>query len=122
MPQSRTHTQFDEYLAEKGVLLTDGKYKSVHKFMDEGVWSFGSEHRELDFYHGEDGLRQWLNGKWNVIGQDRATDWLRAGFGHLCLDDAERRLGKKVSNIKLFDSAYRSMCQRSWKRKYFRKR
>jgi hypothetical protein len=87
--------------------------------MDRGVEAFGSQHRELDKYHKEKGLRQWLNGKYNVIGQNRATDWLRAGLGHICVDEAETYLHESYSWEEVFDSAYRSMAQRRWTKARF---
>jgi hypothetical protein len=125
MPSRRKHEEFDRILAKKGVLLPEGQYGKVHAFMDRGVGIFGGAHRELDIYHGKGtrtkatGLRQWLNGKYNVIGPDLATDWLRAGLGHICLDEAERKLPKKYPWEKVFDSAYRCMAQRRWTRSRF---
>lgn len=125
MPSRRKHEEFDRFLAGKSILLPDGQYGEVHAFMDRGVKLFGSEHRELDMYHGKGtgakakGLRQWLNGKFNVIGQDRATDWLRAGLGHICLDDAESCLDLNYSWDEIFDSAYRSMTRRRWTKARF---
>jgi hypothetical protein len=128
MPSRKVHEEFDRFLAKKGVLLPDGQYGEVHVFMDRGVEAFGSKHRELDKYHGKGtrtkakGLRQWLNGKYNVIGQNRATDWLRAGLGHICLDEAETCLDKDYSWEEVFDSAYRSMAQRRWTKARFIRR
>jgi hypothetical protein len=119
MPSRQKHEAFDRYLARKHVLLPDGKYGEVHAFMDRGVRDFGASHREVDIYHREKGLRQWLNGKYNVIGQDRATDWLRAGLGHICLDERESYLYKSYSWPEVFDSAYRSMAQRRWTKARF---
>jgi hypothetical protein len=122
MPPRNKHEDFDRLLARKGILFPNGQYGEVHDFMDRGVNSFGPGHRELDMYHGEKGLRQWLNGKYNVIGQDRATDWLRAGLGHICLDEAESSLSKGYSWEEVFDSAYRSMAQRGWTKTRFIRR
>ena len=125
MPCKDMHEQFDEFLAEKGVLLPDGQYGEVHAFMDRGVKNFGARHRELDIYHGIEakvgasGLRRWLNGKYNVIGQERATDWLRAGLGHICLDEADARLNKSYSWEEVFNHAYRLMARRGWTRARF---
>jgi hypothetical protein len=125
MPSRRKHEEFDRFLVTKNVLLPNGQYGQVHAFMDRGVEIFGGKHRELDLYHGEGtrtkakGLRRWLNGKYNVIGQDLATDWLRAGLGHICLDEAERKLPKRYSWKKVFDSAYRSMARRGWTKARF---
>jgi hypothetical protein len=125
MPSRNRHEEFDRFLAKKGVLLSNEGYGEVHAFMDRGVEIFGSMHRELDKYHGKGtrakakGLRQWLNGKYNVIGQALATDWLRAGLGHICLDDAESYLNGSYSWEEVFDSAYRSMAQRRWTKARF---
>jgi hypothetical protein len=125
MPSRSKHEEFDRFLAKKGVLLPDGQYGEVHAFMDRGVKIFGSEHRKLDKYHGKGtrvkakALRKWLNGKINVIGQNLATDWLRAGLGHICLDDAESYLDQSYSWEEVFDSAYRSMAQRRWTKTRF---
>lgn len=125
MPSRRIHEEFDRFLADRNVLFPDGQYGKVHAFMDRGVRIFGKAHRELDIYHGKGtrmkakGLRQWLNWKYNVIGPDRATDWLRAGLGHVCLDEAETYLNESYSLEEVFDSAYRSMAQRGWTRARF---
>ena len=97
----------------------------MYDFIDRGVEIFGCKHREKDPYHGEGtraktrDLRNWLNGKYNVIGQDRATDWLRAALGHICLDDAYRELYYNYSRDEIFDSAYRYMYRRRWTKKKF---
>jgi hypothetical protein len=125
MPSKHRHEQFDRFLAERGVLLPDGQYGEVHAFMDRGVRNFGPKHRELDIYHGigakarANGLRRWLNGKHNVIGQERATDWLRAGLGHICLDEANARLNDSYSWEEVFSHAYRLMARRGWTRARF---
>ena len=125
MPNRKKHEQFDVFLAKKGVLLPDAQYGEIHKFMDRGVKFFGSNHRELDQYHGKgskakaNGLRQWLNGKYNVIGQDRATDWLRSGLGHICLDEADEYLPKSYSWEDVFNYAYRLMVRRRWTKARF---
>ena len=119
MPDRDLHENFDKYLAIRGVFLPDGRYGQVHTFMDLGVNIYGSTHQEDDIYHKEEGLRSWINGKFSIIGQDRATDWLRAGLGHICLDVANRRVPESEPWDTLFDSAYRSMAQRRWDRVKF---
>lgn len=119
MPTRRKHEEFDIFLAEKDVLLSDGQYGEVHSFMDRGVIFYGAAHRKLDVYHREKGLRRWINGKFNVIGQDRATDWLRAGLGHICLDNTDSTLWRTYSWGAVFDSAYRSMAQKRWTKSRF---
>ena len=119
MPSRGKHKQFDKYLAERHVLLSEAEYDKLHEFMDRGVGLYGSEHRERDVFHAEEGLRSWINGKYNVIGQDLATDWLRAGLGHISLDEMERALDDDYDWHEVFDSAYRSMAQRGWIRARF---
>lgn len=125
MPSRKIHEEFDKFLARKEVLLADGRYGVVHTFMDRGVKIYGSEHRGQDPYHGKGPrtkarwLRRWINGKYNVIGQDRATDWLRAGLGHICLDEVDSALYKNYSLETVFDSAYRSMARRRWTKARF---
>lgn len=125
MPCKDRHVQFDGVLSQKGALLPDGQYGEVYAFMDRGVKNFGPRHRELDIYHGAgakvraNGLRGWLNGKYNVIGQERATDWLRAGLGHICLDEADTRLDSSYSWEEVFNHAYRLMARRGWTRARF---
>ncbi|MGB3478775.1 MAG: hypothetical protein WBB67_06415 [bacterium] len=122
MPVRTVHKEFDKYLSERGILLPDASYDRVHEFIDRGIYTFGAQHRELDIYHQEEGLRSWLHSKYNIIGQDLATDWLRAGLGHFCLDEADSSLNGRYSQDSLFDSAYLSMAQRGWtKVKFVRK-
>ena len=110
------HTRFDRYLSERGVLLDDSDCEHVHKFIDEGSKIRGSQHRDKDPYHDKDEhdrFRVWLNDKYNAIGQDRATDWLRSDLGHFSLDHAKDSLRRNASEKSLFDFANRSMCQKS---------
>ncbi len=122
MPNRNKHEQFDVFLADKGILLPDGRYGEVHDIMDKGTKIYGSFHRKYDPVHEEKGLRAWILFKYSTIGQDRATDWLRAGLGHICLDEMYSRFKGKKSWDKIFNSAYRSMAQRSWDRSYFKPR
>ncbi|OGF01591.1 MAG: hypothetical protein A2509_03090 [Candidatus Edwardsbacteria bacterium RIFOXYD12_FULL_50_11] len=119
MPIKKYHEEFDLFLSSKGVLLPDGQYGVVHTFMDKGVGSFGANHRELDIYHREEGLRSWLNGKYNVIGQHRATDWLRAGLGHICLDVVESNLPNKYTWDHVYEKAYQLMKRMRWNKSRF---
>ena len=120
MPSRGLHEEFDRYLASRGVLMDTTGYGSVHSFMDRGVTMYGGRHREFDPFHAESGLRSWINGKRNVVGQDRATDWLRSGLGHICLDEIDSRLLKSYNWNSVFDSAYRSMVSRGWNTARFR--
>jgi len=120
MPSRKRHEEFDVYLSVKGILLPDGQYGTVHTFMDRGTQSFGPYHRDIDFYHGEDGIRSWINGKINIIGQNRATDWLRAGLGHLCLDYIDTTHSKRLSWEYIYNEAYKLMKKMNWHKSRFR--
>lgn len=119
MPSRKKHEQFDEYLALKGVLMPDGRYAVVHSFMDKGVNCYGADHRNLDFYHQEEGLRSWINGKYNVIGQNLATDWLRAGLGHICLDYKDSSIPADANWDIVFHDAFQLMNKMKWTRSRF---
>jgi hypothetical protein len=124
MPSTAIHVKFDRYLTERGVLLVGKTYRCVHIFIDNGVKAFGPLHRERDPYHNirqnAHALRKWINGKYSVIKPDVATDFLRAGFGHYALDRVDSDLIKTYGWKSVFDSAYRSMVQLGWCKKFFR--
>ncbi len=124
MPSVAMHVKFDEYLAERGVLLHKKTYPAVHKFMDKGAKIYGPQHREIDPFHtverNAEALRSWINGKYAVVGPDTATDFLRSGYGHIALDIAVSKLYKTYGQRSIFDSAYRSMIQRGWHKKFFK--
>jgi hypothetical protein len=126
MPNRITHERFDEFLANKGILLSDARYGNVHRFMDTGVKIYGPDHRNYDPYHERDGICTWITGKRNVINQDHATDWVRSALGHICLDKAATRFKNKkrsdYSEDALFKSAYRSNVQKGWTRARFVRR
>ena len=121
MPVRRIHNKFDDYLKEKEIIYFDSYPETVHKRMDQGVKWFGSEHREWDYYHGEEGIRDWLSGFEHLAHQETLTDYLRAALGHVVLDDIERR-GKYSNEDDLIKRAYRSFIARGFHRKYYRKR
>lgn len=121
MPSRQIHIKFDKYLIERDVLI-DSSYSKIHTFIDKGTGTFGGQHREQDFYHSEEGIRQYLNGKIGIFGQELTTSWLRAGFGHLCLDKTATRRGGMDQDKELFKSAYQSMVRGGYTKKYFRQR
>jgi hypothetical protein len=122
MPSRQIHVKFDKYLIEKGVLF-HSSYSKIHEFIDKGTQTFGGkDHRGIDFYHSEKGIRQYLNGKVGIFGQELTSSWLRAGLGHLCLDKAATRRGCEDEEKELFKSAYRSMIRGGYTKKYFRQR
>lgn len=121
MPSKKIHSKFDNYLIGRGVLI-DSSYSKIHTFIDKGTQTFGGKHRDTDFYHSEEGIRQYLNGKVGIYGQELTSSWLRAGLGHLCLDKSATRRGCEDEEKELFKSAYRSMVRGGYTKKYFRQR
>jgi len=121
MPSRRVHLKFDEYLKEHGVIHGYTYADSVHRRMDKDLVVWGSEHREIDFYHSEEGIREWLKGFSHLAYQETLTDYLRVAMGHLVLDDMASRYEYK-NEYELMKSAYRSFIQRGFHRRYFKEK
>ena len=71
---------FDEYLKDHGVISGYTYANSVHARMDRGIVVWGPDHREIDFYHSEEGIREWLRGFSHLAYQETLTDYL-SGYG-----------------------------------------
>lgn len=121
MPSRRVHLKFDEYLKEHGVIHGYTYADSVHKRMDKDLVVWGPEHRDIDFYHSEEGIREWLKGFSHLAYQETLTDYLRVAMGHSALDDMASRYEYK-DEYELMKSAYRSFIQREFHKKYFKER
>ena len=119
MPNRETHLEFDEYLKRHGVISDYTFADSVHRRMDRGIKVFGADHRFIDFYHSEEGIREWLRGMSHLANQVTLTDYLRVALGHLVLDDMASRFPRKNTE-ELVKSAYRSFIQKGFDRKYFK--
>lgn len=119
MPSRRLHLRFDEYLKDHGVIDGYTYANTVHKRMDRNTMYFGPEHREIDFYHSERGIREWLRGFAHLAYQETLKDYLRVALGHLVLDYMASRY-EFENEYELMKSAYRSFIQRGYHRKYFR--
>ena len=119
MPSRRVHLEFDEYLKDHGIINGYTYANTVHKRMDRGIIVWGSEHRDIDFYHSEEGIREWLRGFSHLAYQETLTDYLRVALGHLVLDYMASRY-EYENEYELMKSAYRSFIQRGYHRKYFR--
>ena len=119
MPVRRVHLKFDEYLKEHGVINGYTYANTVHDRMDRDVTVWGPDHREIDFYHSEMGIRDWLRGFSHLAYQETLTDYLRVTMGHLVLDDMTSRY-EYSDEYELMKSAYRSFIQRGFHRKFFR--
>jgi len=111
--------EFDEYLKDHGIIQGYTYADSVHDRMDRGIIVWGSEHREIDFYHSEEGIREWMRGFSHLAYQETLTDYLRVALGHLALDSMASRY-EFENDYELMKSAYRSFIQRGYHRKYFR--
>ena len=83
------------------------------------VW--GSDHRWVDFYHSEDGIREWLRGFQHLASQETLTDYLRVSMSHLVLDDIESR-GEWEDEDNLIKRAYRSFMARGYHGKFYREK
>lgn len=121
MPGRAIHLRFDEYLKERGIIHDDTSADKVHERMDKDITTWGAEHREVDFYHSEGGVRNWLKGFSHFAYQETLTDYLKVAMGHLVLDDMASRCPNKDSD-ELIKSAYRSFIQRGFDRKYFKEK
>ena len=99
--------KFDEYLKEHRIIHGYIYADKVHDKMDRDLIVWGPEHREIDFYHSEEGIREWLRGFSHLTYQETLTDYLRAALGHLALDDMASRY-EYENEYELMKSAYRS--------------
>ena len=97
MPNRNKHLMFDDILREKGVIGgTEGRV--IHDRMDKNVKYFLKDHREIDWWHCEKGIREFVKNLSNSgfgIRQDKATDYIRIGLGHICLDYMASKLKDK---------------------------
>ena len=129
MPVRQIHRDFDEYLIERGYLVEGYDYNIVHSRIDYGVKWYGGNHREIDEWHSEEGLRSWLNGLVSKGAyQEKLTVYLRCGLFHLALDDADVRQYDEdpegYENLpwdKIFEGALKSAIKRGYHKKYFKK-
>jgi len=119
LPNKRVHLEFDEYLKDHGIIRSYTYADSVHDRMDRGIIVWGSEHRDIDFYHSEEGIREWLRGFSHLAYQETLTDYLRVALGHLALDAMASRY-EFDNEYELMKSAYRSFIQRGYPGKFFR--
>ena len=110
-----------EYLEDHGIIHDYTFANTVHDRMDRDLTYWGPEHREIDFYHSEEGVREWLRGFQHFAYQETLTDYLRVALGHLVLDDIESR-GEWEDEDDLIDRAYRSFIARGYHRKFYRER
>ncbi len=114
MPNRRNHEEFDYILEDKGIITSAEKGYIVHPRMDRGVRWYGRTHRENDYWHSEEGIRERLETLDNMYeyDQETLTNCIRMGLGHTALDKAKGD----------FNKALRIMKRRGWHRKFYRHR
>ncbi len=95
MPSRQIHLKFDEVLEKNGVISEDTDGNSVHNRMDKQFKNYGTNHREEDYFHSVEGIRDFIDNMVNSLGtisQDTATDYVRIAYGHLCMDHITTKL------------------------------
>ena len=128
MPIRLIHLQFDQHLIDRNYLPDNFDYNVVHNRIDYGVKWYGGKHREKDWYHSEEGFRDWLYGMSNRgASQEKLTAYLRCGMGHFSLDEADGRWYQRDPDgydslpwEKVFEGALKSYVSIGYHRKFFR--
>lgn len=102
MPPRKYHLEFDDILWEKGIICEETDGNSVHARMDKGAKKYTDAHRELDYFHSDAGVRDFIDNIINSIGnihQSTATDYVRIAYGHECLDYMASKLKKQYNCV-----------------------
>jgi len=76
MPSRRLHLKFDEYLKDRGIIHGYAYANTVHDRMDRDASFWGPDHRHIDFFHAEEGIRDWLSSFQHLAYQETLTDIL----------------------------------------------
>ena len=121
MPPRKYHLEFDERLRKNSVICDDTDGNSVHARMDRNSKHLADMHRELDYYHSDAGVRDFVDNIVNSIGtinQSTATDYVRIAHGHLCLDYVASKL-KREQDRTYRELNWRKVYTRTWK--YFQR-
>ncbi|GEM_PF-1073769 len=132
MPSRKRHLEFDEYLRKKGVIYADTDGNSVHARMDRGSKIYADAHRDLDYFHSDSGIRDYVDQIMNSIGtiyHETATDYVRIAYGHRCLDYMASKL-KRQYGCTYNELDWKTVYRRTWKyfkylgfhRTYYRRR
>jgi hypothetical protein len=122
MPPRKNHLEFDERLRKNNVICDDTYGDTVHARMDKHVKTYGADHRELDYFHSDTGIRDFIHNIVNSLGtiyQSTATDYVRIAYGHLCLDYMASKLRRKY-DCDYEDLNWRQVYTRTWR--YFKYR
>jgi hypothetical protein len=117
MPPRKYHLEFDERLRKNAVICDDTNGNSVHARMDKNSKHLADMHRELDYFHSDVGIRDFIENIVNSIGtidQSTATDYVRIAYGHLCLDYMASKLKRKLE-CGYKELNWRKVYTRTWK-------
>jgi hypothetical protein len=115
MPSRAHHLEFDEKkLKRYNVIFEDTKGTTVHKRMDKNSKIFGSDHRELDYWHSPEGIRDMIDNFVETIGilPETATDYVKIAYGHVCLD----KVGSKYRDNA--NCEYSNLSEDDWREIY----
>ncbi len=121
MPPRKYHLEFDERLRKNSVICEDTDGNTVHARMDRNSKHFADVHRELDYFHSDMGIRDFIDNIVRSLGNifpSTATDYVRIAYGHLCLDYMASKL-KKEQNCSYSELSWRQVYTRTWK--YFQR-
>lgn len=117
MPSLKYHLDFDERrLKKNGVICEDTDGTSVHRRMDKNAKKYGPDHRDFDYWHSSEGIRDMIDAFVESIGiyPVTATDYVRIAYGHRCLDYITSK------TIRSFDCRYNDLAESDWRSIYTR--
>lgn len=117
MPSLAYHLDFDEKRLKKNkVIYEDTNGTSVHRRMDKNAKKFGPDHRDLDYWHSPEGIRDTVDKFVDTIGiyPQTATDYVRIAYGHRCLDYIASK------TIREYDCGYKDLDNNDWRTIYTR--
>jgi len=121
MPSREHHLEFDDRLRKNGIICEDTDGNAVHARLDRNAKHLADMHRELDYFHSPEGIREFIDNIVNSIGgiyQATATDYVRIAYGHLCLDYMASKLKRKF-NCTYKELDWRKVHTRTYR--YFRR-
>ena len=115
MPSLMYHLEFDEKRLKKNeVIYDDTNGTAVHRRMDKNAKKYGSDHRELDYWHSPEGIRDMIDNFVDTIGiyPETATDYVKIAYGHRCLDSVASKTKRRLN------CEYKDLNQSDWRSIY----
>jgi len=116
MPPRKYHLEFDDRLRGNDIICEDTDGNTVHARLDRNSKHLGDMHREIDYWHSPEGIRDMIDNIVNSIGNiypGTATDYVRIAYGHLCLDNMASKL-KRKDNCEYKDLDWREIYNRTY--------